>query len=256
MLSSNAVWALAQSPYLITDTLQIPEGITLQIEEGVVVKCANQVSYCFLVHGSVSAEGSKNNPIIFDANTKLLFSQLNAPDTMLITLNNTHINNSGGIIGGDDSGHGRGSLQLINSTVTKMTRASQILRPRGSKVIIQKNIFIDSKGFLFGDNSLNQGISIINNRFVSKYGGTGSWIETKWIESGMTIRDNSFLSEGIAISVGEAYQGNNIDLSNNYWGTTSTQVIDGKIEDYNDKITLAGPLNYQPFLTEPHPETP
>jgi parallel beta-helix repeat protein len=44
----------------------------------------------------------------------------------------------------------------------------------------------------------------------------------------------------------------NVDVSNNWWGTTDTAVIDQKIWDYNDDFTL-GKVNYTPFLTEANP---
>ena len=40
----------------------------------------------------------------------------------------------------------------------------------------------------------------------------------------------------------------NIDATNNYWGTTDTSIIDSKIFDYYDDITL-GKVNYHPITT-------
>ena len=42
----------------------------------------------------------------------------------------------------------------------------------------------------------------------------------------------------------------NIDLSNNYWGTTDTQLIDNFIIDRNDSLSINYYVNYLPILTE------
>jgi len=42
----------------------------------------------------------------------------------------------------------------------------------------------------------------------------------------------------------------------NYWGTTYTEVIDAMIHDKNDDIICAGFIEYLPILTEPHSDTP
>ena len=45
------------------------------------------------------------------------------------------------------------------------------------------------------------------------------------------------------------------DASNNYWGTTDAQKVEQAIEDYKDSISRGGPIKYEPFLTEPLPDT-
>jgi hypothetical protein len=37
-LSTNTTWTLAQSPIVVTSTVQVPGGVTLTIEPGVVVR--------------------------------------------------------------------------------------------------------------------------------------------------------------------------------------------------------------------------
>ena len=65
-----------------------------------------------------------------------------------------------------------------------------------------------------------------------------------WAEKGR-IEHNSFLGEGVQIEVGSNWaihypdskiDTDQIDLSNNYWGTTSPEEIDAKIRDYNDDL--------------------
>jgi hypothetical protein len=42
----------------------------------------------------------------------------------------------------------------------------------------------------------------------------------------------------------------------NFWNTTDTNVIDSMIYDRNDDLSVDNFIEYEPFLTEPHPDTP
>jgi hypothetical protein len=44
----------------------------------------------------------------------------------------------------------------------------------------------------------------------------------------------------------------NVNVANNWWGTTDIAMIDEKIYDYNDDFEL-GKVNYVPFLTAANP---
>lgn len=44
-----------------------------------------------------------------------------------------------------------------------------------------------------------------------------------------------------------------VDVTNNWWGTTNTQTIDQTILDFKDDFNL-GAVNYQPYLTQPNPQ--
>ena len=69
----------------------------------------------------------------------------------------------------------------------------------------------------------------------------------------MVIEYNSFLStDKVAIKAGNT----NVSAINNYWNTTDTAVIQLMIYDRNDDINIGGYVEYTPFLTEPHPDTP
>lgn len=46
---------------------------------------------------------------------------------------------------------------------------------------------------------------------------------------------------------------NNIDATNNWWGTTDPQAINLSIRDYKYDFGL-GTVSFVPFLTEPNPE--
>jgi hypothetical protein len=48
---------------------------------------------------------------------------------------------------------------------------------------------------------------------------------------------------------------NNVNATNNWWGTTNTQTINQTIYDFKNDFNL-GKVNFVPFLTEPNPQAP
>jgi hypothetical protein len=62
---SDTTWTQAGSPYTITDTVQIPENVTLVIEPGVIINKPTSGDM-FLLHGTIYAHGTIDNKITFD----------------------------------------------------------------------------------------------------------------------------------------------------------------------------------------------
>ena len=71
MVSSDATWTQANSPYYLTGSIQINNGVTLTVEAGTVV---NLVSYFIQVDGTLNARGSSTNKIYF-SNGQITFTQ-------------------------------------------------------------------------------------------------------------------------------------------------------------------------------------
>jgi len=61
--SQSGRWTLSGSPYIVTGSIIIPEGATLTIEPGVIIKFAGY--YAFKVNGTLRALGNPANRIIF-----------------------------------------------------------------------------------------------------------------------------------------------------------------------------------------------
>ena len=251
MLKADTTWTLGQSPYLIIDTIQIPPAITLTIEAGVTISAQGGA---FLVHGSLIAEGKSETPITFDGFSPNLISCAGSPDTMLVSLNHTHIKNGQYRIWDAVGARCGGVLRLSNSTITNISGSSYLPAGQQREMIISNNIFHDSAGF---DIRSEHPLTISNNRFL------GEFSLTMCANGEYTIEHNSFLYEGIAVDVcanGFLGMGGKeiveLNLANNYWGTTTRQDIDAKILDYNDDLLLTAIIKYEPFLTEPHPDTP
>jgi hypothetical protein len=61
-ITSNTTWTKANSPYDLTGSVTINEGVTLTIEPGVII---NLNLYSLQVNGTLNARGTANDPINF-----------------------------------------------------------------------------------------------------------------------------------------------------------------------------------------------
>lgn len=62
-LTTDTVWALAQSPYRVTGHITVNEGVTLTIEPGCELRFNSGIN--FTVYGKLLADGTQAQPIIF-----------------------------------------------------------------------------------------------------------------------------------------------------------------------------------------------
>jgi hypothetical protein len=66
LIGTDATWTQANSPYVFTAPVGIPQGVTLTIEPGVTV---NIGTYLLQVNGTLRAVGTTAAPVIFDGST-------------------------------------------------------------------------------------------------------------------------------------------------------------------------------------------
>lgn len=66
-LTEDTVWTAVNSPYILTTTVLIPEGITLTVEPGVTV--LGQSYGGIIVQGKIVAVGTPTSPITFTSTT-------------------------------------------------------------------------------------------------------------------------------------------------------------------------------------------
>ena len=67
IISENTTWTKSNSPYIVTSSIAILEGITLTIEPGVTVKLDSSQS--LKIYGQLLAKGNSNNRIKFTSNS-------------------------------------------------------------------------------------------------------------------------------------------------------------------------------------------
>ncbi|MFB3889046.1 MAG: right-handed parallel beta-helix repeat-containing protein [Candidatus Bathyarchaeia archaeon] len=128
---------------------------------------------------------------------------------------------------------GGGSPTIQRNLISNDLISSSVFAWRGgigvsvasTATIEQNTIAKNSIGILLaGDVSNSQKVTIVNNNIIESL--------------------NYSLKLSGPVSV---------DVTNNWWGTTDTGLIDRRIYDFNDNFEM-GKVNYMPFLTEANPQ--
>ena len=104
-------------------------------------------------------------------------------------------------------------------------------------------------GFTVAGIVTNHNATIENNLIM--YNPTGIRIDST-ILANPTIRYNTIAENSVGIEMNIA---ENIDAASNWWGTADITGINQSIYDFEDDFNL-GTVNFVPFLTEPHLNTP
>ena len=256
ILSQNLVISKANSPYVLTGDLQIPENLSITINEGGEI---NGNNFQIRTKGDFIVNGTKQNPVKINN----------------ITLNAIGTNG--------DLGY---SIIDINYSII---RRSKILTPTGDsdkpKIFKLKNSYINTENLFSGNNSTiygwyfpieisgnifenaptiiginrkEQQINIVNNNFKSwptnsYYKGVITWYT--YDSSKVNIKFNCF---GDTSKVAATYyysESNQFNMNSNYWGSNNKDIIDKMIYDGKDDIAFKS-LNYEPFLNACPVETP
>ena len=255
----NTTWTLENSPYMITDTVQIPENVTLTIEPGVTVIRPTSGDM-FLLHGRIEAHGTAVNKIIFDGGgNSNFFSPKKSVATTFLNLSYCIIRN--GLSLWPPTGYSQyGSFSIKYCELITLVAYSYIWYPERD-IHIEYNTFINTTGFSIGNGVASVYIryNLFKGSIPDPYRGFYFFIEN-WNSGGISqtiVKYNSFIdTSGIVLGLPPGYSGAAMTATENYWGTTDTEVIDAMIYDKNDDITCAGFIEYLPILTEPHPDTP
>lgn len=250
IITEDATWAKANSPYIITATVQIPSEVTLTIEPGVIVTMPTDDDM-FTLKGVIKAHGTPDEPIVFDGEgNSNFFSAKNSGKDAILDLEYCEIRN--GLSFWPYTGQQqRGAFSLKHSKLTNLSTPAYIDYPQND-IRIEYNTFINAAGFsTVHMNSIK--VYIQYNRFAGKHPKlpalTDFWIQNRGSlnESQTIVKYNSFGTEdGMALKL-TGDETASITAAENYWGTLDVDVIDSMID---------GAIEYQPILTEPHPETP
>jgi len=273
-LTEDTTWSVSDGPYLITDTIQVPEQTTLTIDPGVKAWANHDLGRdpLFKLHGEILAEGTSSDPIRIDGNgtTGTFFdADGSTPETFLSAEHCVFED------GGEFWMRGPGGFDLRHSELRDM-RASYIWYPYfdtrvespppRTEINIEYNSFVDSGGFSVGlRNNQNQDdpmrVIIRHNRFEGWVSARHGGLLNNWNSRGdseMVVEYNSFIgmTDEVVLSLPEGYENAALSAPNNYWGTTDESTIEGMIYDENDDINSAGIIEYAPILDEPHSDTP
>lgn len=273
VIDSETTWSVDNGPYQVVETVQVSSGTTLTIEPGVTVWAGDNLGResMFLLHGEIIATGSASEMITFDGggSSVTFFDAENSSPEAFLEAEYCIVRN-----GGPFWMRGYGGFNLRHSELRSVD-PSYIWYPyqtaydgydiRQSEINIEYNTFIDSGGFSVGhdDRSLDETVTVnirynlFSNFIPATYGGLiNNW--ASYGSSETVVEYNSFheMTDKVVLKLPEGYEDAEMAVSNNYWGTTNEETIEGMVFDSNDNIQSAGEIDYGPILDSPHPDTP
>jgi len=237
IIDTDTTWDLADSPYNIIADVQIAENVTLTVYPGVIISNGR-----IRVWGTFSAIGTELLKVFLNS------VYIKGEDIKsIVNIEFSEFN------GGSLDHHDDGYLTLRNSILQDLEMFN-IHDSLGAN--IEKNIFINSAGITVG-NKNDVKVFIRNNIFYQQISGYAVQNWASYQTSETIVEYNSFLSTNrIALMLPPGYDNAKITATNNYWNTTDTNVIDSMIFDKSDDLSCSGYIEYEPFLMEPHPDTP
>jgi len=255
ILHSDTTWTIENSPYSVTSTVQIPENVTLKIDPGVTVTDNSPDYIMFLVHGKIEAHGTPTNKITFigRGDWVVFFNTGGAVSGTSLSLDYCIIKHGMSVLQSSC-----GYINLTNSELINLGRiggASSYILNSESDIYIEHNMFIDANGFDIADT--DEHVYIRYNLFK----GNRGFLVKEYVNTGFSpkavVKYNTFInvSETVLLITSWNAQGN-MDATENYWGTTNTNLIESWIEDGHSDIGIHAFIDYLPILTEPHPDTP
>jgi hypothetical protein len=254
IIGENTTWTLDNSPYIITDTVQIPENVVLEIEPGVTV-IFEGVGDMFLVSGVIRAQGTDSSKIMFEGNGTSNFFNVVQSDNSSLYLEHCILRDG---IKLWSIAYGITQVILRHSKLVNITNDSTFYHWR-KVCYIEYNIFVDTAGFRmynwFGKDS---GATVyIRHNLVKENRDFFVLCSPNVYNQEIVVKYNSFIDvDGIVLALLSGLGDVAVTATENYWGTTDTTIVDSLIYDKNDVITSPNFIEYMPILAEPHPDTP
>lgn len=236
IIKEDTVLTKANSPYRLTSKLQVAKGVTLTIEPGVTIESSGQFIELF---GSLKAIGTKKEPITLSRVSIVDNMKANADSIMDLE----HLNM-------------KGWAKLSNSRVDHFTLKNSTLQnidiwlrnheaTEQYKGVVEGNTLLNNDFF---NVTLSKGIlNIQHNLFHHSKLEIWSLPNAKPIVIGNSFILNKEKMINIESDYGEYMD--IIDLSNNYWGSTSKEKIESYIHDANSDLNRTITAMTTPVLT-------
>jgi len=261
---------LSESPYLLTKDIFIRQEKTLSAEPGVELygdiildRFNREIAPEIEVFGTLDFQGESDKKVSIDGvNINPGKTQTSGP---YYFIKFRHVLFQDAEFHNDTDGYGY--LDIRNSDFQNLYYGVNLWWPYKHTYFIG-NTFVNSGGirFLLGSPLSNpflgngeDKITIENNLFVTPptnflYGDYAISNHGTASAAFISVQKNSFYTNGkVAVRIESSGA---FDAPNNYWGTTDEEVIKKMIFDLNDDPALTDIIEYMPFLTEPHPDTP
>ncbi|CAB4567318.1 MAG: hypothetical protein F2559_01560 [Actinobacteria bacterium] len=257
VIKEDARLTIENSPYLVSNTVDIAAGVDVYIEPGVEIKLTSSGS--FRVKGRLKVAGTSDNFVKFSGKIKSYFSVQGSSAASEIDINHASFSGGGALLAPSGNA-GYASFNLRNSQVVNVSDYSYIWYP-GASSYIEGNVFRASGGFSVGfrarDYESGKELVFRNNLFIGK-STTGYWVEV-WASYGseVLVTKNSFTrGPYTALRIREGHDNAFMSAYENFWGTTNAQTIGRMILDAEDSGDYEAEIDYSDPLTAPDPKTP
>ncbi len=249
-ITKNTVWALSNSPYLLTEKITVSTSTTLTIDSGVVI---NGQGFSIETSGTLLITGSSSSRVTIN-NTRIVPGRIiGTTKHFLVSIHYAELNSCQFF--NSETSYGKGSLILQDSRLSNVPSYILIGAPIAD-CYIERNIFVNC-GYITTELTDSINCYIRNNVFFLQRDnravqnalsrGTGKTI----------VEYNSFLStDRIAVKIPPKSDSTMLVAENNYWHTLDEDIIADMIFDKNDDSTCAGYIEYKPLLAAPDPGTP
>ena len=237
LIKTDLTLTKERSPYLLASTLQIPTGRTVTVDPGVEIR-SNGVSIMFWNQGNLLFNGTRLNPIRLTGHPGLFFSGKNSPFGSNLKISGVFFEGGDTLLSHEGYG-GYQSIVFEDSEVIDVLGYVDVWYPP-NKLVIQRNVFINSGGFSVGFRySVDQtSVSILDNLFIGP-STTNFWIQVwasydggKLEVHGNEFRGGIYTAVRLAPNSGDT----NMNASGNYWGNRSIQEIGDMVLDSNDSL--------------------
>ncbi len=261
VLWDNTTWTAANSPYIITSTVQIPSNVTLTIQPGVTIT-ASMTSpndrFLFLLNGNISARGNANNMITINGNGLSFFSTTESLSDSFLDLQYCRIQNGQQFWQPQDGPNGHGHFNLTDSIISNLSVYS-LAWYSTQDIFIERNVFYNTAGFSTWHSDEYPGNVYIKNNLFDGMPSDQTFVVENWANgwNKTVVTNNSFVNmSGVVLSLKGGYLNTGMNGTNNYWGTTNSTIITSMVHDNITDVTCASSIPYQPILTSPDPNAP
>ena len=267
-IEEDTLLLLSDSPFILTEDIFIRQEKILSAEPGVELygqmtrdQFARTVRPNISVFGTLDFEGTSENRI-YISDIDISGGDTHSTD-LFYFIKFRNVSFTDGSF--HESYRRHGYLDIRHSEFKGLTQS--LTRHRVSIGIERSlkpsffigNRFINSGIRLLSFGSIGGKITIENNLFINPLGSflTEYAISIHGDRNSLQLIDvqhNSFYTDDkVAVRL---YSRGAVDAPNNYWGTTDEEEIKKMIWDMNDDPALLHAIEFRPFLTEPHPDTP
>jgi hypothetical protein len=249
---------VSNSPYQLTNTIQIAGGVTVEVEAGVVID-GSLTNLMFLVQGELLVKGTQSNPVRLTGKPRAFFSNEGAKASAKIDLSGISFEGGGAIM--PPSGNaGYSTFTMRFCEIVNVSGYSYIWYPSGTS-IVEFNSFKNSAGFSVGFDARTSSESgykrvVFRNNLFSGPSTSGYWIQS-WAAYGsaLEVEENSFLG-GPYNALSLRYDSGKIIASRNFWGTSDSSRIQDMVTDQNDSLSYGSTIDVSSPLALPSVSTP